>query len=187
MFLDIFILYLSLMKIHHVLLLLSLFVLNPLQAQEEAIVDNTAQSTTVYYFIRHAEKDRSDSANKNPDLTAMGQLRAKNWGKVFSKVSLDAVYSTAYNRTEQTAAPVARSKQLELQSYDPRDLYSDSFQVATKGKIVLVVGHSNTTPAFVNTILKKDSYPDLDDANNGALFIVTIIGDRTEVQVLQIN
>ena len=64
--------------------------------------------TTVYYFIRHAEKDRTNSANKNPDLTAMGQLRANNWAKVFSNVALDAVYSTPYNRTQQTAAPVAR-------------------------------------------------------------------------------
>lgn len=187
MFLDIFILYLSAMKLQHLLFLLALVTIQPINAQEEVAVDTTAQTTTVYYFMRHAEKDRSDSANKNPDLTAMGQLRAKNWAKVFSKVPLDAVYSTSYNRTEQTAAPVARSKALELQTYDPRDLYSAAFQAATKGKTVLVVGHSNTTPAFVNTILKDDRYPNMDDNNNGALYIVTIVGEQKTVQVLQIN
>jgi broad specificity phosphatase PhoE len=181
-FLDIFILYLSPMKIQYLLLFICCFSLQTQCAQ----VSNDDE-TTVYYLIRHAEKDRSAAASKDPDLTAMGQLRAKNWAKVFSKVPLDAVYSTAYNRTEQTAAPVARAKELGLQTYDPRTLYSPEFKAATIGKTVLVVGHSNTTPAFVNAILKEDRYPDMDDNNNGALYIVTIIGDKTSVQVLQIN
>ncbi|MEP2935101.1 MAG: histidine phosphatase family protein [Gilvibacter sp.] len=175
------------MKLNHLLLIIAFIAIQPITAQEEASTVDTTQKTTVYYFIRHAEKDRSDSSNKNPDLTAMGQLRAKNWSKVFTHVDLDAVYSTSYNRTEQTAAPVARSKELELQSYDPRDLYSAAFRAATVGKTVLVVGHSNTTPAFVNTILKEERFPNMDDSNNGALYIVTLVGDQTTVQVLQIN
>ena len=133
-----------------------------------------ADSSTTYYFIRHAEKDKSDKNNKNPNLIMEGVLRAAKWSLVFENVAFDAIYSTDYNRTKQTAQPTAEKKGLEVQIYDPRQLYSDEFASATKGKKVLVVGHSNTTPAFVNTILKEKKYPSIDENNNANLYIVTI-------------
>ena len=36
-------------------------------------------SESVYYFIRHAEKDRSNPEDKNPDLNQQGKIRALNW------------------------------------------------------------------------------------------------------------
>ena len=41
------------------------------------------ENTSVYYFIRHAEKDRSDSTNKNPSLTIQGLERANKWAVFF--------------------------------------------------------------------------------------------------------
>ena len=41
------------------------------------------ENTSVYYFIRHAEKDRSDSTNKNPSLTIQGLERANKWALFF--------------------------------------------------------------------------------------------------------
>lgn len=143
--------------------------------------------TTTYYLIRHAEKDRSDKTNKNPNLTEAGKTRANNWSDIFQHVKFDAVYSTQYNRTIQTALPTARKNTLELQFYDPRALYSEDFANATKGKTVLVVGHSNTTPAFVNMILNRKKYSDIDDNNNGNLYIVTISEGQIIDQVLTIN
>ena len=32
---------------------------------------------TTYYLIRHAEKDRSDTTDKNPELNKTGKERAK--------------------------------------------------------------------------------------------------------------
>lgn len=133
--------------------------------------------TTTYFLIRHAEKDRTDATNKNPNLNSDGLLRAKKWAKYFDKIQLDAVYSTEYNRTMQTSKPTAESKNLEVINYNPRNMYDDAFQKATKGKSVLVVGHSNTTPAFVNKILGEKKYKDIDDNDNSCLFIVTINKD----------
>lgn len=138
--------------------------------------DNTDGKTT-YYLIRHAEKDRSDSSNRNPDLKAEGQDRAERWAKRFKDVDFDVVYSTDYNRTQQTAAPTAKSKGLTVQSYDPSKLYDEAFQKATAGKTVLIVGHSNTTPEFANAIMGKNHFPAIDDSDNGNLFIVTITKD----------
>lgn len=132
------------------------------------------QGTTTYYFIRHAEKDRSDKTNKDPNLIQKGLLRAAKWSFVLENVEFDAVYSTNYNRTKQTAQPTAEKKGLEVQIYDPRQLFSEEFANITKGKTVLVVGHSNTTPAFVNAVLGKKKYGSIDDNNNANLYIVTI-------------
>ncbi|WP_299335552.1 histidine phosphatase family protein [uncultured Psychroserpens sp.] len=148
--------------------------------------EDTAETTT-YYFIRHAEKDRSDKTNRNPNLTEAGKTRAIHWSEIFQNVKFDAVYSTQYNRTIQTATPTAEKNKLELQYYDPRTLYSEDFSEATRGKTVLVVGHSNTTPAFVNMILKDRKYPDIDDNNNGNLYIVTISEGHITDLVLTLN
>lgn len=145
------------------LLVVSLITLN-IQAQEN--------DTTTYYLIRHAEKDRRDNTNKNPDLTEEGLQRAENWSTVFENIKFDLIYSTKYNRTIQTAEPTALKQGLEIQFYSPSHLNDENFQKNTKGKTVLVVGHSNTTPQFVNDLLGAYKYEDIDDKNNSNLYIV---------------
>ena len=44
------------------------------------------QRTTTYYLIRHAEKDRTDSLNRNPNLTEQGLERAKKWANYFKNI-----------------------------------------------------------------------------------------------------
>ena len=141
---------------------------------------------TTYYFIRHAEKIRTNKTNKNPDLTKQGTCRAENWSVVFESVDFDIIYSTKYNRTIQTATPTALKKQLEIQYYSPSNLYDVDFKAKTKGKTVLVVGHSNTTPQFVNDILGKHIYENIDDSNNDNLYIVTISGTIKSSTLLRI-
>lgn len=145
------------------------------------------QEVTTYYFIRHAEKVRADQTNKNPDLNAEGLKRAKKWREVFSNVQFDAVYSTDYNRTKQTAKPIADVRNLPVLLYNPRKMYDDAFKSNTKGKTVLVVGHSNTTPAFVNTILGKQKYPQINDRNNANLYIVTVTKEDVTDVLLKID
>ena len=143
--------------------------------------------TTTYYFIRHAEKDRFDPSDKNPHLTDIGNSRAVHWSEILSEVKFDAVFSTDYNRTKETAQPTANKNKLELTIYDPNAIEASSFMKDTKGKTVLIVGHSNTTPTFVNKILGQKKYEDIDDRNNGNLYIVTVNGDTISDQLLVIN
>ena len=144
-------------------------------------------TTTKYYLIRHAEKDRTDEKDRNPNLNENGQKRAKKWATYFKNIDLDAVYSTNYNRTQQTATPTAKSKNLEIKSYDPRKLYDSIFKIDTKGKTVLVVGHSNTTPVFANKILGEKKYENMDDHDNSSLYIVTITGDKKTSKIEKVN
>lgn len=146
-----------------------------------------AQEVTTYYFIRHAEKLRIDKTDKNPRLNFDGVKRAEVWKEVFSNVKFDAIYSTDYNRTKLTAKPTADSQNLPILLYNARNMYSESFHYNTKGKTVLVVGHSNTTNAFANKVLGEEKYPQIDDSNNSNLYIVTVIDDKVTSVLLKIN
>jgi broad specificity phosphatase PhoE len=146
-----------------------------------------SQEATTYYFIRHAEKSLIDKTDKNPKLNYDGVKRADAWKEVFSNVKLDAVYSTDYNRTQLTAKPTADSKNLPILLYNPKDMYSASFQHKTKGKTVLVVGHSNTTNVFANKVLGIEKYNQMNDDNNSNLYIVTVIGEKASSILLKID
>ena len=150
-------------------------------------VNAQESNKTTYYLIRHAEKLRTDKTNRNPELAEKGINRAENWNTVFKNVKFDFVYATNYNRTIQTATPTAKNNKLEVKKYDPRDLYNNNFKSVTKGKTVLIVGHSNTTPLFVNKIIGFDKYPAIDDHNNSNLYIITIIEDTISDVLLKIN
>ena len=146
------------------------------------------ETFTTYYFIRHAEKDNSDPQNKDPQLSPEGQNRAQEWVKIFKDVQFDLIFSSDYHRTRTTASAIADSQSKEVDIYDPRKLFDPQFQEKTKGKTVLVVGHSNTNPAFANLILGSEKYKALDESEYGSLFIVTV-GPNGEKhsQVLYIN
>ncbi len=141
-----------------------------------------SEVTTTYYFIRHAEKDLSNPSNQNPDLTPEGEARSTKWKRYFADKGIDAVFSTNYLRTIKTATPTAEANNLVILDYDPNNLYSDNFKKATVGKTVLVVGHSNTTPAFVNAIVNEDKYPEIDESVYGTLYKVVVTGTEVDVE-----
>ncbi|MGZ0017486.1 SixA phosphatase family protein [Yeosuana sp. AK3] len=142
---------------------------------------------STYYFIRHAEKDRSDATNKNPHLLEIGKQRADKWSQVLKNIAFDAVYSTNYHRTKETALPTAKKNNLELTLYNPKTTEIEKFLKDTEGKNVLVVGHSNTIPDFVNFILKTKKYKDIEDNNNSNLYIITVYKNHISDVLLYIN
>ena len=142
------------------------------EKKEEVIQD--VEIVTTYYLIRHAEKDRSDSTNTNPALTTKGLERAKLWASYFDSIPLDKIYSTNYVRTQQTAKDVSEKKSLPIESYEPKSLITDDFKEATKGKHILIVGHSNTTPMLVNQLLGNGKFDDIPDNDNSRLYVVEL-------------
>ncbi|MEL4308277.1 histidine phosphatase family protein [Joostella sp. CR20] len=144
-------------------------------------------NVTTFYFIRHAEKNRENPEDKNPSLTEKGQLRAKKWSDIFKNITFDAIYSTDYNRTIETASPTAYNNNLDIIKYEPENL--NTLKIFKEGyENILVVGHSNTVPKLVNNLLQEDVYPDIDDQNNGNLYIVTLVNQKVvSVNLLTIN
>ena len=145
------------------------------------------ENTSVYYFIRHAEKDRSDPTNKNPSLTIQGLERANKWALFFKDKNIAAVYSTNYKRTQQTALPIAKEQNLEIISYTAKELISEKFIANNKGKNIVIVGHSNTTPELVNSLLGEKKYEDIADSENNNVFIVTLNKNKTTAKRVKVN
>jgi len=130
---------------------------------------------STFYFIRHAEKDRTDPENPDPELNQEGLNRAIRWAEILDPISLDVIYSTNYERTSMTAAPISVKKQIDVKYYDPDSIDIELFKEENQGKNVLVVGHSNTIPEFVNRMIEFQKYEDMEDTDNSSLFIVRII------------
>ncbi len=143
-----------------------------------------ADLPTTYYLIRHAEKDRSDPNERDPSLTEKGMNRVKEWVKLFESTPFDAVYSTNFQRTRQTADAIAATRQLTTTLYNPRSFNMKAFKAATKGKRVLVVGHSNTIPFLANTLLGEKRFDIIDDDINGNLYVVTTVNNRSSASLL---
>ena len=142
-----------------------------------------SQATTTVIFVRHAEKmtDADD-----PGLTAAGQRRAAELARqlvdadVVPGKGVDAVYSTPYRRTEETARPVADALNLQVLPYEATD-DADRAEAAMdeivrdhKGEIILVVGHSDTVPVMIGAMGASKNVPFIEDDEYDNMYIVSI-------------
>lgn len=155
------------------------FNISKLGAQEK-------ETISTYYLIRHTEKVTTDKSNRDPELNSIGKEHALHWAETLKTVAFDAIYSTNYIRTQNTAAPIAQQQGLPILPYNPRILFNAEFQRATKGKTVLIVGHSNSTPAFVNAMLGKKKFTALSEDDYNSLFIVSKQGEHSNPILLNI-
>lgn len=149
------------------------------------ITEFMQDTATTFILVRHAETTGSGT---NPNLSAAGLARADELTRIMGSLSLDAVYSTNFNRTMQTASPVAADQGLTIQSYSGSNLSATADEILgdyPAGKI-LVVGHSNTTPDFINVLTGTNDYPQLPETEYDNLFIVTVL-EKGRAEVVQLK
>ena len=139
------------------------------------------------YLIRHAEKDRSDPLNKNPHLNEKGIERSLLWNGYFENKEVNSIYSTNYNRTIETVLPVSLAKGIKPTIYSASNINYESFLKKEKGNTVIVVGHSNTIPGFVNKLIEDDYYKQINDTVNSNLYIVKKCSEEIIHYVVQID
>ncbi|WNM19983.1 phosphoglycerate mutase family protein [Flavobacterium capsici] len=132
---------------------------------------------TKIIVARHAEKE--NDGTKNPSLSEAGKIRAEKLKDLFVDVKIDKLFSTNYKRTIETLQPIAASKKLDIVNYNPNDLSFAKDLISTeKGKTVLVVGHSNTCPKLVNSLIDESKYQNLDENDYGKIWIITFKNDK---------
>jgi broad specificity phosphatase PhoE len=137
-----------------------------------------SQATTTVIFVRHAEKAAQPA--DDPGLTPAGQRRVAELTRQLVDADVvagvDAVYSTPYRRTEETARPVAEALDLPVHSYDAADTEAIMEYIVKehKGKIILVVGHSNTLPALIGNMGASKKVPPIADEEYDNIYIVSI-------------
>jgi len=141
----------------------------------------------VYYLIRHAEKDRSDIANNDPELTPLGRKRAQGWLRYFDSIPLLGIYSTPYKRTLQTIIPIAANKSLNPIIYSPLDLFDDDFYTRSYRGHWLIVGHSNTIPELTNILIESDTLGDIPDTVNSRVYRVDFRSKRPRLDIYNIE
>tara|TARA_B100000927_G_scaffold161044_1_gene129776 strand:- start:2062 stop:2544 length:483 start_codon:yes stop_codon:yes gene_type:complete len=142
---------------------------------------------STFYLIRHAEKVRTDKSNKDPKLNNKGIARALSWNEYFADKEISKIYSTNFKRTLETIKPIQESTDLYPMIYSPSDIDYENFVTSNKGEVVLIVGHSNTIPDFVNGLIKDSIYSQIDDLNNSNLYIVNICDYNISHKLIQVN
>lgn len=137
--------------------------------------------------VRHAEKV-DDS--RDPALSPAGEARAVALAEALADLGIDRVLSSDYIRTRDTATPTAEAAGVDLELYDPRDIPALAAMLrAAPEDAILVVGHSNTTPALVAALSGQPTDPMPDDEYD-RLYRVWIAADgttRVEVDRLKVD
>ena len=137
-----------------------------------------SQATTTIIFVRHAEKATSPA--NDPGLNDAGRRRAAELARQLVDADvvagIDAIYSTPYRRTVETAKPIADALDLPVSSYDASNTETiiDEIIKDHKGKIILVVGHSNTVPQMIGNMGASKNVAPIAENEYDNLFLVTI-------------
>ena len=137
-----------------------------------------SQATTTMIFVRHAEKEAT--AGDDPGLSAAGQRRVAELSRQLVDADVvagvDAVYSTPYRRTQDTAKGVADALGLPIFTYDPSDNEAvlEAILKKHKGKIILVVGHSNTVPTLIADLGASKKVPEIQEGEYDNIYIISI-------------
>lgn len=125
--------------------------------------------TTTVYLMRHAEKA---DATADTHLSVVGQERAQKWAAYFAGKNIAAIYSTPYNRTRETVQPLAKASNLQITEYDPRQADLKTLMEKHRGKSIVIVGHSNTIPGYINRLLGEAKLTDIPETEFGQLYII---------------
>ncbi len=154
-------------------LLLPILLISSCGTQRKTIEEKLGDATvSTFILVRHAEK----KIGMKPALTEEGEARAKKLAFMLERVDLDAVFSSPTKRTEMTAGPTAERHDLDIINYDPSLLqeFARDLKRLYRGKTVLIVGHSNTTPALANYLAGTNEHPRFDELDYTNYYVVTL-------------
>ena len=162
---------------------------------QPAVAQNEFKPITVF-LIRHAEREQEP--RQDPPLSKEGIARSQSLAQLLSSAGIKAIFTSQYNRTKQTAEPLAAKLgltitpfSLKLNPSNPRQIAEESTAEVTNkilehaGQNVLVVGHSNSIPDVIK-MLGGDIVPTIDEQKFDDLFIVTVYA-KGKAKVVQLK
>ncbi len=131
-----------------------------------------AETPITVFLVRHAEK-QTDVAD--PPLTEAGRERAELLAGLLADAGITTIFTSQYNRTQETAAPLAKRLGLSVTVVPAKDLDALLTRVRAlpPGARALIVGHSDTVPALAHR-LTGAKVLELTDADYDRLYIATI-------------
>ena len=69
---------------------------------------------TQVYFIRHLKSDFTIKDDRTRPLTMEGIEHSMELVKIFENIKVDNIYSSPYKRSMQTIEPIAKNKEMEI-------------------------------------------------------------------------
>jgi phosphohistidine phosphatase SixA len=123
----------------------------------------------IVILVRHAERQSSGS---DPSLTAAGKRRAALLATMFAGAGVTAIFTSGAGRTKQTAAPLAAKVGVAPRQVDD-SIAAARVQILAGGACVVVVGHSDTVPEFIEA-LGGPADVVIDDHEFDRMFVLTL-------------
>ena len=137
-----------------------------------------AETNKLVILVRHAEKEAVPV--DNPVLSEAGWDRASALATMLERADINHIVTSQLDRTILTARYVAESRGLEPEKVQTSggllnhiNGVVEAIHRRPDGEAILVVGHSNTIPRIVNTLVDGD-FQDLEDSNYSTVYIVTL-------------
>jgi len=137
-----------------------------------------SQATTTIIFVRHAERELN--VGEDPGLSDAGRRRVSELTRQLVDADvvagIDAIYSTPFRRTQETAQPLADALDLPIKSYDAadRETVLNTILKEHKGKIILVIGHSDTLPELIANLGASKKVPPIEEMEYDNIYIISI-------------
>lgn len=142
---------------------------------------NSVLNGTTILLVRHAEKEKGN----DPSLTKAGQKRAQALVSLTKDRTITGIYSTNYKRTLETVTPLATHLQLKINhDIDPMNFSAllEDIKKHHAGKTVVIVGHSNTIPSFVNSLSPSFTHSNIDENVFSRLYEIKFEAQRVLVK-----
>ena len=110
-------------------------------------------AASTIFLVRHAERaDSGGSVSSDPGLSAEGSMRALHLAQELKDAKIAAIFASEYQRTQETAAPLAKSLGIHPEIVPGKDVSSLIARIRATSGNVLVVGHSNTLPQIIKAL-----------------------------------
>ncbi|MGG9962002.1 histidine phosphatase family protein [Ferruginibacter sp. SUN106] len=124
--------------------------------------------TTRIFIVRHADRLPTDG------LKPEGIVRAEELKRVLGNAGIDSIFSTDFVRTTKTVQPIADQLHLPVILYSNNTLLLTRILNNSKGKTLLVAGHSDTVPELIQQCGCTPPFPVIPDTQFDNLFLVIL-------------
>ena len=140
-------------------------------------IEPTRSTQTTWLVLRHAE--REGDADR---LSLAGLERAADLRQLGEVLNVAVIYSTDTERTRGTVELLAQARGIEVQIYaETSTAWIDEIKSQNQGKVVLIVGHSNTAGVIAGQLAETPPFQIAHDEHD-SLFVVTTESAATASQ-----
>jgi broad specificity phosphatase PhoE len=117
----------------------------------------------------------SEMSRKDPPLNSVGTAKAQAYTELSDLYNISGIYSTNLRRTKDTVMPLSEKIGVKIDTtIKPFDYQAQLKSILDHhlNKTVVIVGHSNTVPGFINYLLPAEQMPDLAHDAYSDIFIL---------------